>query len=123
MHVHVSCPDGEASLARTNRVLCHAYSSHPELGRTQKVVGRRKDEIERAWEKFFKSEVQDISDTASGSLPEGKNSYCRSKLSLVQTPNLCRLQCSNCCTVPSLLADWMLTLISSRLSIQRSIHS
>ncbi len=56
-HVHVVCPDGEAkfwlepivALAENFRL------STSELRELQEVIGRRKDEIIRAWEKHFKS--------------------------------------------------------------------
>ena len=57
VHVHVTCPDGEAKFWLEPTVsLCHNYRLSPRTIRElQAIVARRKDEIVRAWEKYFAS--------------------------------------------------------------------
>jgi hypothetical protein len=57
IHIHVTCPDGEAKFWIEPIVaLCHNYGLSPRALRDlQKVVERRKDEIVHAWKKYFKS--------------------------------------------------------------------
>ncbi|MFA5137899.1 MAG: DUF4160 domain-containing protein [Elusimicrobiota bacterium] len=56
LHVHVSCPEGEAKFWIEPIVsLCHSYRLSPRaLKELQDVVERRKDEIISAWKKHFK---------------------------------------------------------------------
>jgi hypothetical protein len=56
IHVHVTCPDGEAKFWIEPIVaLCHNHGLSPRaLRNLQKVIERRKDEIVLAWEKYFK---------------------------------------------------------------------
>ncbi|MBI1870738.1 MAG: DUF4160 domain-containing protein [Chlamydiae bacterium] len=57
IHVHVSCPAGEAKFWIEPIVsLCEHYRlSSKELRELQNVVERKKDEITRAWKKHFSS--------------------------------------------------------------------
>ena len=56
MHVHVSCPEGEAKFW-LEPIVSHNQShglSPRILKELHKVVEERKDEINRAWKKHFK---------------------------------------------------------------------
>ena len=56
MHVHVSCPDGEAKFWLEPTVsLCEYYGlSSQSVRKLQKIVEGRKNEIIGAWKKHFK---------------------------------------------------------------------
>ena len=55
MHVHVSCPEGEAKfwLEPTVSLNQHYALSPRKLKELQKVVEKHQDEIIRAWKKHF----------------------------------------------------------------------
>ena len=57
MHIHVSCPEGEAKFwLEPTIALCDNFRIHPKaLRELQRIVETRKDEIIRAWKKHFKS--------------------------------------------------------------------
>ena len=57
MHVHVTCPDGEAKFWLEPEVfLCQFYGlSHSQLKVLEKLVKERKNEIAKAWKKHFQS--------------------------------------------------------------------
>ncbi|MCB4756311.1 MAG: DUF4160 domain-containing protein [Elusimicrobia bacterium] len=57
VHIHVSCPDGEAKFWLEPIVsLCEYHGLSPrKLRGLQKVVEGKKDEIIKAWKKHFKS--------------------------------------------------------------------
>ncbi len=57
MHVHVSCPDGEAKFWLEPIVsLCENYEISPRaLKDLQKLIERRQNEIIRAWKNHFRS--------------------------------------------------------------------
>ena len=57
MHVHVSCPDGEAKFWLEPIVsLCENYGiSARSLKDLQKLIERRQNEIIRSWKAHFRS--------------------------------------------------------------------
>ncbi|MBI4358665.1 MAG: DUF4160 domain-containing protein [Candidatus Omnitrophica bacterium] len=57
VHIHVSCPSGEAKFWLEPIVaLQENYGlSRKELGEVQKVIKERRDEIISTWKKHFKS--------------------------------------------------------------------
>lgn len=57
MHVHVTCPDGEAKFWLEPIVsLCENYGlSSRALRELQKIVENRRNEIANAWKKHFSS--------------------------------------------------------------------
>ncbi|MBI3299292.1 MAG: DUF4160 domain-containing protein [Elusimicrobia bacterium] len=57
MHVHISCPDGEAKFwLEPTIALCDNYGLSPRVLRElQGVIEQRKDEIIAAWKKHFAS--------------------------------------------------------------------
>ena len=57
MHVHVSCPEGEAKFWLEPIVaLNHNYGLSPrELKKLEKIIEERKDDIVRDWKKHFTS--------------------------------------------------------------------
>lgn len=56
-HVHVASPEGEAKFWLTPDVrLAHNYRLAPQqLGEVQRFIEEHKDEIARAWNKYFGS--------------------------------------------------------------------
>jgi len=56
MHVHVSCPDGEAKFWLEPMVaLAYHYGLKPkQLKELEKIIEVRKDEIKKSWQKHFK---------------------------------------------------------------------
>lgn len=56
MHVHVSCPDGEARfwLEPVVALADHHGLSSKQLKELQKVVERRQDEIVKRWHEHFR---------------------------------------------------------------------
>lgn len=57
MHVHVTCPEGEAKFWLEPIVALNENHGLPlrRLNELQKIVEGRKDEIIRAWKKHFSS--------------------------------------------------------------------
>lgn len=57
MHVHVTCPDGEAKywLEPEIALAWHHGLESKGLGKLQKIVEEKKDEIKKAWKKHFGS--------------------------------------------------------------------
>ena len=57
MHVHVTCPDGEAKFWLTPAVAAHQSFglSAKQLRELQRIVEERRDEIIDAWNAHFKS--------------------------------------------------------------------
>lgn len=57
MHVHVSSPEGEAKFwIEPVIALAHHYDlERKDLKEIQKIIEIHKDEIEKAWQKHFKS--------------------------------------------------------------------
>ena len=55
MHVHVSCPDGEAKfwIEPIVSLYQHFGLAPKRLRELQKIVERHKDEIVRSWKKHF----------------------------------------------------------------------
>jgi hypothetical protein len=55
MHVHVSCPDGEAKfwLEPVIALADHVSLSAKTLNEIQKVIEEHRDEIAKAWKKHF----------------------------------------------------------------------
>ena len=55
MHVHVSCPDGEAKFWLEPIVALANFTglSAVQLREIQEAVEERRDEIEKAWQKHF----------------------------------------------------------------------
>ncbi len=56
-HVHVSCPDGEAKFWLEPLIaLAQNYGlTTKQLQKVQSIIERRKNEIQKSWEKHFKS--------------------------------------------------------------------
>lgn len=56
-HVHVTSPNGEAKfwLEPVVTLAKHTYYSERVLKELKKIVEEHKDEIEKAWDQFFKS--------------------------------------------------------------------
>ena len=57
IHVHVTCPDGEAKfwLEPQVAVADHAGLTQKQLSEIEKVVKERQDDIKAAWKKHFGS--------------------------------------------------------------------
>jgi len=57
MHVHIYSPEGEAKFWLEPVVaLANSYGFNAkQIKEVQKIIEGRKDEIKRAWKKFFKS--------------------------------------------------------------------
>ena len=57
MHVHVSCPDGEAKFWLEPVVALAAYAdlSPKQLRELQQIIERKRDEIITRWHRHFKS--------------------------------------------------------------------
>jgi hypothetical protein len=57
MHVHVSCPGGEAKLWLTPDVsLAHNYAlSQKQISEIKEIIEERRDEIANAWNEHFRS--------------------------------------------------------------------
>ena len=55
MHVHISCPDGEAKFWLEPKIsLTYAYSlSVTQLKEIEKIVKERENDIIEAWQKHF----------------------------------------------------------------------
>ena len=57
MHIHVSCPDGEAKFWLEPVVALENYSglNSQQIKIIQDIVEERKDDIKKAWQKHFQS--------------------------------------------------------------------
>lgn len=57
MHVHVTCPEGEAKFWLEPTLALSDYHglSQKHLRDLQKIVEERKDEIKKAWKQHFRS--------------------------------------------------------------------
>lgn len=57
MHIHVTCPDGEAKFWIEPVVALDRYFglSDQQIKECQKIVEERKNDIKKSWKKHFKS--------------------------------------------------------------------